>query len=172
VQIACVAYAICQTILMATPKALFVPTAIGMFAVGFCASAFLVMIRAMVADVTDDVRLQLKQDYTSLIFSMVTTTTKIGATITVAVVYPILAAVGYNAKEGAVNTPHAIFGLEMCYLFAPIILVWFGGAMFFGYKLDATRHAEIRAALALHDEAAALESMTGQPAVTEAAPAE
>ena len=172
VQVACVAYAICQTILMITPKALFLPTAIGMFAVGFCASAFLVLIRAMVADVTDDVRLQLKQDYTSLIFSMVTTTTKIGTTITVAIVYPILVAVGYNAKEGAVNTPHAIFGLEMCYLFAPIILVWFGGAMFFGYKLDATRHAEIRAALASHDEAAALESMTGLTATSEAAPAE
>ena len=143
-----------------------------MFAVGFCASAFLVLIRAMVADVTDEVRLEQGQDLTSLIFSMVTTTTKIGGTITVLIVFPILAAVGYNGKEGAVNTPHAIFGLEMCYLFAPIILVWFGGAMFFGYKLDANRHAEIRAALASHDEAAALESMTGPTASTEAAPAE
>ena len=56
------------------------------------------------------------------------------------------------------NTPHAIFGLEMCYLFAPIILVWFGGAMFFGYKLDSKRHGEIREAL---DVAAAEESLTG-----------
>jgi glycoside/pentoside/hexuronide:cation symporter, GPH family len=172
VQLACVAYAICQTTLMIIPKGLFLPTAVGMFAVGFTASAFLVMIRAMVADVTDEVRLEQGQDLTSLIFSMVTTTTKIGGTITVLIVFPILAAVGYNGKEGVVNTPHAIFGLEMCYLFAPIILVWFGGAMFFGYKLDANRHAEIRAALASHDEAAALESMTGPTASTEAAPAE
>ncbi len=172
VQVACVAYAVCQTTLMIIPKALFLPTSIGMFAVGFTASAFLVMIRAMVADVTDEVRLEQGQDLTSLIFSMVTTTTKIGGTITVLIVFPILAAVGYNGKEGVVNTPHAIFGLEMCYLFAPIILVWFGGAMFFGYKLDANRHAEIRAALATHDEAAALESMTGPTAATEAAPAE
>jgi GPH family glycoside/pentoside/hexuronide:cation symporter len=171
VQVACVAYAICQTTLMIIPKGLFLPTAVGMFAVGFTASAFLVMIRAMVADVTDEVRLEQGQDLTSLIFSMVTTTTKIGGTITVLIVFPILAAVGYNGKEGVVNTPHAIFGLEMCYLFAPIILVWFGGAMFFGYKLDATRHAEIRAALESHDEAAALESMTGPTAVSEAAPA-
>ncbi|HEY5006559.1 MAG TPA: MFS transporter [Caulobacteraceae bacterium] len=172
VQVACVAYAVCQTTLMIIPKGLFLPTSIGMFAVGFTASAFLVMIRAMVADVTDEVRLEQGQDLTSLIFSMVTTTTKIGGTITVLIVFPILAAVGYNGKEGVVNTPHAIFGLEMCYLFAPIILVWFGGAMFFGYKLDANRHAEIRAALATHDEAAALESMTGPTAATEAAPAE
>jgi len=165
VQIACVCYSITQTILMALPRvfvpytfAQTIPTIIGMFSVGFCASAFLLLVRSMIADVADEVKLEVKQDLTSLLFSMVTTTTKIGASITVLIVFPILAFVGYNGAEGAVNTPHAIFGLEMCYLFAPIILVWFGGAMFFGYKLDAKRHAEIREAL---DVAAAEESLTG-----------
>jgi Na+/melibiose symporter-like transporter len=83
----------------------------------------------------------------------------------------VLAFVGYNGAEGAVNTPHAIFGLEMCYLFAPVVLVWFGGAMFFGYKLDAKRHAEIREALAQLDLAAGEESLTG-PLHGEPAPAE
>ena len=138
-----------------------------MFSVGFCASAFLVLVRAMVADVTDAVRLEQKQDLTSLIFSMVTTTSKIGGTITVLIVFPILQMVGYNGKEGVINTPHAVFGLEMCYLFAPIILVWFGGAMFFGYKLDAERHADIRAELEARDSAAALESVTGSTALSE-----
>jgi Na+/melibiose symporter-like transporter len=171
VQIACVAYAVFQTTLMMIPKGLLLPTAIGMFAVGFCASAFLVLVRSMVADITDEVRLERGQDLTSLIFSMVTTTTKIGGTITVLIVFPILAAVGYNGKEGVLNTPHAIFGLEMCYLFAPIILVWFGGAMFFGYKLDSKRHAEIRAQLEERDGTAALESLTATPPLSEA-PAE
>ena len=102
----------------------------------------------MVADVVDEVRLERKQDLTSLLYSMVTTTTKLGASITVAVVYPILAFVHYNPKEGAVNTPGAIFGLEMCYLFAPVVLVLVGAAMFFGYQLDSKRHADIRDALA------------------------
>lgn len=165
VQIACVCYSITQTILMALPRVFVpytfgqaIPTIIGMFSVGFCASAFLLLVRSMIADVADEVKLEVKQDLTSLLFSMVTTTTKIGASITVLIVFPILAFVGYNGAEGAVNTPHAIFGLEMCYLFAPIILVWFGGAMFFGYKLDSRRHAEIREAL---DLAAAEESLTG-----------
>jgi Na+/melibiose symporter-like transporter len=122
-----------------------------MFAVGFCASAFLLLIRAMVADVVDEARLQTGRDFTSLLFSLVTTTTKIGTVISLVIVFPILDAVGYNGKEGAVNTPHAIFGLEMCYLFAPILLVFVGGAMFFGYKLDAGRHAEIRAELDARD---------------------
>jgi len=77
-------------------------------------------------------------------------------------VFPILAFVHYNGAEGAVNTKSAIFGLEMCYLFAPIILVWFGGAMFFGYKLDSQRHAEIRSALAQVDAAAAEEALLGE----------
>jgi Na+/melibiose symporter-like transporter len=165
VQIACVAYSITQAILMALPRVYApytfgqaIPTILGMFSVGFCASAFLLLVRAMIADVADEVKLEVKQDLTSLLFSMVTTTTKIGASITVLIVFPILALVNYNGAEGAVNTPHAIFGLEMCYLFAPIILVWFGGAMFFGYKLDSKRHAEIREAL---DFAAAEESLTG-----------
>ena len=163
VQVACVAYGIAQTTLMALPRVWpghaipdALPTVAGMFAVGFCASAFLLLVRAMVADVADEVRLERGADLTSLLFSMVTTTTKIGAAITVAVVFPILAMVGYNGKEGAVNTPHAIFGLEMCYLFAPIILVFVGGAMFFGYKLDSKRHGEIRAALEERDAALSL----------------
>jgi len=168
VQIACVCYSITQAILMALPRVwphyTFVqslPTILGMFSVGFCASAFLLLVRSMIADVADEVKLEVKQDLTSLLFSMVTTTTKIGASITVLIVFPILAAVGYNGAEAARNTPQAIFGLEMCYLFAPIILVWFGGAMFFGYKLDSQRHADIRQALADLDVAAAEESLVG-----------
>ena len=154
VQIACVAYAICQTTLMALPRVWpghtplqGLPTAVGMFAVGFCASAFLALIRAMVADVIDEVKLDTGQDLTGLLYSMVTTTAKIGAAISVTIIFPILGAVGYNGKEGAVNSAHAVFGLEMCYLFAPIIMVFFGGAVLFGYKLDNARHSAIREAL-------------------------
>jgi len=178
VQIACVAYSITQSILMAIPRVWpgykwtdDIPTIAGMMLVGFCASAFLPLVRAMMADVVDEVRLDQGQDLTSLLYSMVTTTTKIGQSVTVAIVFPVLAFVGYNGAEGATNTPHAIFGLEMCYLFAPVILVWFGGAMFFGYKLDSKRHAEIREALAEIDLAAGEESMTG-PLDEAPAPAE
>ena len=170
VQIACVCYAFTQTILMALPRVWpghtavdAIPTICGMIGVGFCASSFLLLIRAMVADVADEVRLDSGRDLTSLLFSLVTTTTKIGTVITVIIVFPILAMVGYDGKAGAVNSHQAIFGLEMCYLFAPILLVFVGGAMFFGYSLDARRHGEIREALEAQAEemslAAAEESM-------------
>jgi glycoside/pentoside/hexuronide:cation symporter, GPH family len=169
VQIACVFYGITQSILMAiphVPKGYHflpegVPTAIGMFAVGFCASAFILLIRSMVADVVDEVKLETGRDLTSLLFSMVTTTTKIGQAITISIVLPVLAFFGYQGQEGAHNTPQAIFVLEMMYVFVPITLVWFGGAMLFGYKLDAARHAEIRQALMEREFAGAEETLVG-----------
>jgi GPH family glycoside/pentoside/hexuronide:cation symporter len=163
VQIACVAYGGTQTILMVIPAGLFLPTAVFMFAVGFCASAFLIGIRAMVADICDVVRLEQGQDQTTLLYSMVTTTTKIGGSITNGIAYGILFLVGYQPAETAHNTPQAIFGLEMVYLFAPIILVFVGGAMLFGYKLDEKRHAEVRDALMARDFGAAEESLVGEP---------
>ena len=166
IQAACVCYAVAQGILMAIPRvwpghkmADDLPTMLGMFGVGLAASAFIPLARAMVADVVDEVRVLTGQDLTSLLYSMVTTTTKIGAAIAVAIIFPILNLVGYNGREGVVNTPHAIFGLEMCYLFAPIVLVFLGAATLFGYSLDAAGHARVRAAL--DDETASLETLTG-----------
>ncbi|MES2343872.1 MAG: MFS transporter [Pseudomonadota bacterium] len=161
-QAACVCYAVAQTILMAIPKGLFVPTAIGMFAVGFCASAFVLLVRAMVADVGDELRLKTGKEQTGLLYALVTMTQKFGSSITVAIVFPVLAFVGYNAKDGAINTEAAIRGLETCYLFAPIVLVLVGGACFFGYKLDRDRHADIRRQLD-EQEAGFTEAVEDEP---------
>jgi GPH family glycoside/pentoside/hexuronide:cation symporter len=164
VQIAVVLYAVTQAALMAMPAGMFWLTAAGMAAVGFCASAFILLVRAMVADVADELRLQTGQERSGVLFALVTMTQKFGTSITISIVYPILGAVGFNPKDGAVNTPHAIWGLEMCYLFAPIILVVIGGIMFFGYSLTREAQTEIRSkldALAEKDLMAAEESMVG-----------
>ena len=164
VQIACVAYAITQSTLMAMPAGMFALTAVGMASVGFCASAFILLVRAMVADVADQLRLETGRERSGILFALVTMTQKFGTSITISIVYPILAYVGFNPKDGAVNTPHAIWGLEMCYLFAPVILVIVGGAMFFGYSLTKERQTEIRSqldALAAAEEGATAESLLG-----------
>jgi GPH family glycoside/pentoside/hexuronide:cation symporter len=158
VQIACVCYAITQTILMAMPAGQFGITALGMAAVGFSGSAFILLVRAMVADVADQLRLETGKERSGVLFALVTMTQKFGTSITISIVYPILGAVGFNPKPGATNTAHAIWGLEMCYLFAPIILVIVGGLMFFGYSLTRDRHTQIRMQL---DALAAEESMVG-----------
>ena len=159
VQLACVCYAIAQTILMAIPKNLFLPTAIGMFVVGGCASAFLFLVRAMLADYGDELRLEQGTARMSLLFSFVGITQKLGSSFNTAISFGILAFVGFNPDEHAHNVGRALFGLEMTYLFAPIVFVVIGGAFFFGYKLDAKRHAEIRAALDERDRAIEAESL-------------
>jgi Na+/melibiose symporter-like transporter len=173
IQIACVIYALCQTVLMIAPKAAYLPTAAAMFAVGFCASAFVPMVRAMVADVGDEIRLEADKDVISVLYSMVTTTAKVGQAMAIGVVLPVLGLVGYNAAENAVNTPGAIFGLEMCYLFAPIFFVAIGALTLLGFSLTRARHAEVRAALdardgkaAQVDVAAAEEALTGPTAAS------
>jgi Na+/melibiose symporter-like transporter len=172
VQIACVCYAITQSILMAMPAGQFGITAVGMATVGFSGSAFILLVRAMVADVADQLRLETGKERSGVLFALVTMTQKFGTSITITISYTILGLVGFNPKDGAVNTPHAIWGLEMAYLFAPIILVVIGGLFFFGYTLNQERHSEIRSrleALAARDVLAAEESMVGPAETVEAA---
>ena len=65
--------------------------------------------------------------------------------------------------------PEAIRSLELAYIVGPIIFVMLGGACVIGWRLDATRHADIRRRLdardALFDGAPVLEGLSGEPAI-------
>ena len=158
VQLACVGYALAQILLIALPNmpqhyggldAFPIVLAVGI--VGFVSSCFTPLLRAMAADVVDEVRLYQGADMTSLIFSMVTTTTKIGASLAVAVIFPLLSFVHFDGAEGASNTPEAIRGLGLCFLLVPLVFLLIGAVVLVGYKLDERRHGEILRALALTD---------------------
>jgi len=99
-----------------------------------------------------------------VLYALVTLTQKLGSSLAVTIIYPILDLVGFVAKPGYHNTPEAIHGLEMCYLFAPIILVVVGSACMIGYKLDSKRQSEIRTALEeleARNYAASIEALGG-----------
>ena len=147
IQVASVAYAISQTSLMATPREMFWPTAIGMLLVGFCVSAFILLIRSMVADYADEMELEQGQERAGVLYAMVTTTQKLGASINILIVFPILQYIFKFDPKKPVNDAFALQGLQLCYLFAHVIFVLVGAALFFGYQLDEARHSEIRAAL-------------------------
>jgi GPH family glycoside/pentoside/hexuronide:cation symporter len=164
VQIAGLGYAVTQTVLMAIPAGLFWPTFVSMFTVGFCLSAFIVLIRAMVADVADQLRLETGEERSGILYALVTLTQKLGSSLAVTIIYPILDLVHFNPKPGAHNTTEALHGLSMSYVFAPIILVTIGSACLIGYKLTAARQREIRQALEeleARDYAASLEAVGG-----------
>jgi Na+/melibiose symporter-like transporter len=129
------------------PRGAFGVTGVVMFALGFLASSFTVLIRAMIGDIGDAVLLETGRNRFGVLFSFITSMEKIASALSIGLTFGVLALVGYDAKEGATNGAAAIHGLEAAFLLGPIAFVMIGGACFFGYKLDHRRHAEIRRAL-------------------------
>ncbi|HUO87800.1 MAG TPA: MFS transporter [Rhizomicrobium sp.] len=168
IRIASICYVIAQTTLLALPRAHPFEMSFAMFGVGFMASAFAFLVRAMIADVSDEVRLESGKDLTAMLYAMVTSTNKIGSTLSVGVAYLILPLFGFVAKEGYHNSPAAIWGLQACYLAPPVICVLIGGLAMWGYKLDEKRHSEIREALSANAAIAgakdAVQGLVAEPA--------
>jgi glycoside/pentoside/hexuronide:cation symporter, GPH family len=174
--IASTIYSLGLMILNFLPKGDLIPAAIIMFVLGFLAAGFVLLGRAMCADVGDAIRLAKGRHRQSLLFALMTSAEKIAGALAIFCSFTVLGLVGYNPKEGAQNTVAAIHNLELVYLLGPITFVMLGGACYLGYKLDHKRHAEIRDALDARDRvaidpAATLESLGGD-AVIRPAPAE
>jgi GPH family glycoside/pentoside/hexuronide:cation symporter len=156
------------------PKGVFIAAVPVMLWCGFMASGFDLMVRAMLADVGDEVRLEHGKERISLIYAINGLAAKIAAAFALVLTYPLIERLGFNPKEGVINTPLAIHNLELVYIIGPIVFVMLGGACVIGWRLDARKHAGIRAELeardALYDEAPIVESLTATPAavVTEA----
>ena len=159
-------YSLGLVLLPTMPKGDFLIFSLVMFLVGAMAAGFTVMIRAITADIADEIRLESGREWMGLMYAMTTATSKLAAAGSILLTFSVLAAVGYQAKAGTVNTPEAIRGLELAYIIGPIFFVMIAGACFIGYNLTAARHAEIRRQLdeqdALVDPGAAMESLTGE----------
>jgi Na+/melibiose symporter-like transporter len=147
VKIASVVYAVAQTGLLLLPRAHVMEMSFAMFTVGFVASAFPFVLRAMIADISDEVRLETGKDFTAWLYGVATSAAKIPSTLSVGVAYSLLSLFGFKAAEGAANTPAAMWGLQALYLVPPVACVLLGGIAMFGYRLDEKRHSEIREAL-------------------------
>ena len=142
--------------------------ALPMFILGALATGFVVMVRAITADVGDELRLQGGRDLIGLLYAVTSATTKAAGALAIFVSFELLNTVGFSAKPGAVNGPDQIHGLDLIFIIGPIAFLMLGGASFLGYRLTAEKHAEIRRQLderdgAFAEEAAVLQSLTGQP---------
>jgi Na+/melibiose symporter-like transporter len=145
-------YSLGLMIVPIVPKGDFAIMAPGMFVVGAMQAAFVVMIRALAGDIADEMRLESGREWMGLVYALTNLTTKAGQALSLFLTFNIaLTAVGYNAREGAVNTPEAIRGLELVYIIGPIVFVMLAGAFFFRYRLTADRHREIRDQLDARD---------------------
>jgi len=115
-------------------------------------SSFTFLIRAMVADISDEVRLDIGKDRAALLYGLITATSKVGSTISIPITFSILDAFGFVAKEGVMNTGVALDALVGCYVVVPVLTMFVGAFALWGYKLDAATHDGIRAALAERDD--------------------
>ena len=145
---AAIGYAITLIALVLTPSGNFILAVLTMFAMGFVNAAFAALIRAMTADISDELRLDQGQERAGLLYAIITLTTKAAGAFSIFLTFQVLEAVGYDAKAGSANSADAIFGLEMASILGPTIFVLLGAACCMGYNLTAERHDAIRIALA------------------------
>jgi Na+/melibiose symporter-like transporter len=144
-------FALCVAATPLLPKGAFVPAALLMLAAGAAFSGFTVLTRALCADIADEARLAAGREAMGLVFALTNATTKLATACALFFTFHALERAGFDAGEGAANTPAALRRLELVFLSGPIVFVTLGGLCFTGYRLDAARHAEIRKALEASD---------------------
>ncbi|WP_374570611.1 MFS transporter [Phenylobacterium sp.] len=138
-----------------TMSALLIPpgnlpiAAILMFMIGvpYAAGAFL--LRAMMADIGDEERLESGEDRTGLLYALLNGTVKVAAAAAVGASFTALQAMGFDAKAEGVDT--GLAGLSFLFAAIPAALALMASWIVIGFPLTAERHAEIRMALAERD---------------------
>ena len=114
---------------------------------GATSAGFGLMIQAMLADLGDEFRLEQGKERMSLLYALNGLAQKVATAFSIGLTFPLLARLGYKAAEGSVNTPAAIHNLTVAFIAGPIVFVMLAGACVLGWRLDATRHGEVRRAL-------------------------
>jgi Na+/melibiose symporter-like transporter len=133
------------------PKHNLLASAPSLILTGMMAAGFDLTVRAMLADIGDEVRLAHGKERSSLLYATNGMASKIASAFSIGLTYPLLAMLGFNPADGAANTAAAIANLERAFLIGPIIFVMLGGACVIGWKLDARRQGEVRDALEARD---------------------
>jgi Na+/melibiose symporter-like transporter len=163
-------YSVGLGLLLFLPKGNFAWFVPAMAIEGALAAGFGVMIRAITADIGDELRLEGGREQIGLLYSLTAATSKLAGAFSIALTFNLLALFGYDPRGGAANTPEQLLVLDLAFIIGPIAFVMLAGACFIGYKLDAKTHAEIRRQLderdgvsVNYDEAAVLEGLTAEP---------
>ena len=121
-----------------------------MFGAGLAFGAADLLLRAMMADASDAIRLDVGADRTGLLFSILNATSKLGYAVSVGA-FAVLEWIGFDAAPGAVNDPGVILGLQWLFIAAPVVLLLASALVLRIYPLTPEKHADIRARLAARD---------------------
>ncbi len=137
------------------PGGNFALTAVAMFIAGLPYAAGLFLLRAMMADAGDEVRLETGVDRTGLMFSILSATTKIGHVVAL-IPYLILQVVGFEAIAPAGgNSATSLLVLQVLFVAVPALLIAAAAWVLKGYPLTPARHEDIRRQLDAREAASA-----------------
>ena len=160
-------YAAIQVAVVLMPAGHFPLASACMLLAGLSYSASAFLLRAMMADVGDEERLDSGVDRTGLLYALLTGTVKIGSALAVFVTFRGLDVAGFQTQAGAVNDPSALLALQLMFTAAPGALAIAGAWVIWGYPLTAEKHAEVRARLAEKDLAEAAPELGSEPRIAE-----
>ena len=137
------------------PGGNFALTAAAMFIAGLPYAAGLFLLRAMMADVGDEVRLDTGVDRTGLMFSILSATTKVGHVVAL-IPYLVLQVVGFKAiPPVGGNSAMSLLTLQILFILVPGLLLASAALLLKNYPLTPARHDDIRKALEARDAATA-----------------
>lgn len=115
------------------------------FAQGLSQGSGNLMLRAMVADVADQHRLDTGEERTGLYYSVFSVSMKLGGALAVGIALPLVGWLGFD-PDGA-NSPAALQGLLAVFALGPALAHAFSAALLVGFPLGERAHSEIRARL-------------------------
>jgi Na+/melibiose symporter-like transporter len=158
-------YAVMTLFALAIPQAGMVTAGVLMFLIGvpYAAGAFL--LRAMMADVGDEERLQGGVERTGLLYALLSGTVKIGSAASVGIAFPVLQMFGFDPRAGGAS--EGLDALRLLFVLAPAGLSILAGWVVLNFPLTAERHGEIRRQLAERDLAEAAPEMGAEPRLSE-----
>jgi Na+/melibiose symporter-like transporter len=136
-------FAVAYVAVALVPPGNFILTCLTMAGVGvpFCAGQ--VLLRAMLADVGDEDRLNSGKDRTGQLFALLTATNKIGYALAGATFIP-LGMAGFNRDAGAVQTADALTALQVLFVGLPIVFLLAASWVIYSFPMDKERQTAIR----------------------------
>ena len=137
-----VLFAILYAAMYFAPKGNFIVCAAMTFANGIPYAASLLLTRALMADIGDEVMLETGHDHKGTLMAILSATTKIGYAIS-ALTITILSVLQFNVKNPAASPPQALIWVEVFFIGLPVIFLALGALAMLRYDLTPERHARI-----------------------------
>jgi Na+/melibiose symporter-like transporter len=112
---------------------------------GLASYGFFVLLNAIAGDVGDAIQARRGTDQMGLVYALKSMAEKLAHAAAISGAFLLLQWAGYTPVSGPNNTTVAIQHMRLIYVLVPIASVLAAAALFRGWRLDAKRHAEIRA---------------------------